>query len=483
MPAKLLTSYQSEVVCSPWYDPTGRHALTHTFVKARRIGGSTAAAFCGALRALGRELRPDGTFIQHAPCHVWIVSKDFQSSKGLIREIASVCAELAPLDPDFIVDAKATSVKFRTGTTATALPCSDKAIRGWTGFFICDEVAFWRQPEEVWGAAKVAAGATLSEARGFGLLCVTTPWESGSLAHSLFTDPSLPFIRHSVDIYQAKAAGFPVDIELARRELGIPELFATEFECAWSRGGATFFPIDRLRESQEDELPEGWERAPAFFGIDVGGGRGRDFTAAVQWRLIGQDLWIVGVRASNVLKIDEQATMIGDWIASTNDAVHVEIRVDRGMMGQSLIDLLEARLRRRKRTAFGGMGMAPSDQEQYAGNLKRALERGKLRIYTGTEAGGEEDATRTLMLELSRLKTKPGVGGLLSFITPRDPTRGHCDRAWASMIGCPESNVQTMGDAAQVHTSEFGSAQQQSDNGGSAPGVHVNHFDNSGLGF
>jgi hypothetical protein len=373
----------------------------------------------------------------------------------MLREIASVCAELARLDPDFEVDAQATVVRFKSGKTATALPCSDKAVRSWTGFFICDEVAFWRRPEVVWAAAKAASGPTLSEPRGYGMLLVTTPWDAGSLAHRLFTDESFGFTRHSVDIYQAKAAGFPVDIDRVRDELGVPELFDSEFACRWSRGGESFFPAEKLRDCTVDVveengiersgLPEGWQRAKARFGIDCGGGRGRDFTAIVQWRLIGSVWWMVGLKASNIIPTVEMADIAADWMLDTgvvHEAAELEVRADQGIMGLDFIRQLEKRLKNRKRTQIQGVSMSPADQERYAVAGRRLLERGQMKLYAGADAGGDDHGARALSLELSNMKARPGNGGRLTFATPRDPTKGHLDRAWASLIGLDEADQQ-----------------------------------------
>jgi hypothetical protein len=47
------------------------------------------------------------------------------------------------------------------------------------------------------------------------------------------------------------------------------------------------------------------------------------------------------------------------------------------------------------------------------------------------------------MLEMSQLKARPGNGGRLTFATPRDPTKGHLDRAWAGLIGLEEADELT----------------------------------------
>ena len=442
--ARVMTSYQLSVVTVPWYQGLASgelRATISTFEKARRIGGSTAAAIRALMLLAGRELRPDGTFSQREPMDVHVVSKDFIGSKNLLREIGNASLDLAPLDPALTCTIQATSITLRsTGKIAQALPCSAAACRSNTGAVMMDEVAFWRQPEEVFAAAKIIADPNLSEPRGYPIMMVTTPWDSGSLAHQLFTDPERPYVRHRVDIYDAVKAGFPIDIERARVELGIPELFATEYECVWSRGGASFFAPDKLRDCQEDELPADWERAPCRVGIDVGGGRGRDFTAIVQWRLIGGVQWMVGVKAFNDLPIDVQVDTTADWLIGLDPTAHVDIRVDQGVMGLDFIRLLQMALKSRRRTTIQGVAMGQSEQEQYAIAGRRLLERQQMRLYTGTQAGGDEHGARTLMLELSQLKAKPGQGGRLTFATPRDPTKGHCDRAWAGLIGLAEAD-------------------------------------------
>lgn len=447
---KSLASYQQEIVCAPWFESlaTGTdRARIDTFVKSRRIGGSVAAAYRAALWATGLELGRDGNAITREPMDVILVSKDFPSAKRLLREVADALEDLSRVGPEFDHDPQATTIKLKNGQSVEAIACSDKAIRGNTAAVIADEFAFWRQQEACWAAIKSVTDPNFKFPAGLPALFVTTAWDSSSLAHRIFTDSAFPFHRHSVDIHQAVADGFPIDPERAFEELGIPELIASEYLCQWSRGGDSFFPLDKLRDCQEHELPDGWERAPAFFGVDVGGGRGRDLTADVQWRLIDGVVWMVGVKASNEWQIDERADIIVDWArGALSSEAKVTISIDRGVMGGDTIDMVRKGFtsRERQRVSLRGLGMMPADQERYASHLRRMLEHGKLRFYTGTDAGGDEQGARTLLLELSQLKSKPGVGGHLTFSTPRDASKGHLDRAWAALLGTPGTTaVQT----------------------------------------
>ena len=437
LPPKVLTSYQRSIVTAPWYFTTEggtRRATIETLVKSRRIGGSVAGAFRAALWAMGLELHSDGTATVCAPFDVIVVSKDFVGSKRLLREVADACEQLSELGPGYGAFVSATEIRLENGKRISAVPCSDKAIRGATAAFVADEFAFWRQPEACWAALKSVSDPTLGCEAGRPGLIVTTPWDAGSLAHRIMTE--WPFPHHSVDIYQAKSAGFPVDIERTFAELGIPELIDTEYKCIWSRGGDSFFPANKLRDCQELALPPDWRGLPAFFGIDVGGGRGRDLTAVTQIRRAGDVAWTVGIRAWNTLDIEEQADAIALWIeSSTTAATRGAVPIDRGIMGGDLVDLLRKRLNKRPHLSVVGVGMMPQDQERYAVLARRALEHDRIRIYTGDEAGGDPEFDRTLMLELSQLKSKPGIGGHLTFVTPRDPQKGHLDRAWAWLIG------------------------------------------------
>jgi terminase large subunit-like protein len=453
-------------VTAPWFETLENgteRARIDCFTKARRIGGSVAAAYRAALWAGGFELRADGTAIVREPMDVIIVSKDFPSSKRLLREVADALDDLGRLGPELDAEALATVIKLKNGRQIEALPCSDKAIRGNTAAVIGDEVAFYRHQEDVWAALKSVTDPNLKYGKGLPALLVTTPWDAGSLAHQIFTDPSFPFHRHSVDIYQAVDAGFPIDPKRAFAELGIPELIDTEYLAKWSRFGDAFFPVAKLRDICRDDLPPDWERAPVCYGIDVGGGRGRDFTACVQWRVFDEERWMTGVVAFNDLEIEAQADRLAKWIKSAPGPV----RIDRGVMGLDLVSTLGNRLAGNRLAKVAGVGMMPQDQEKYATTAKRLLERDALRLYTGTECGGDENGHRALMLELSQLKTRPGVGGHLTFTTPRDPSKGHMDRAWASLIGL----------------SGKGSGIGASSAGGYRPGVHTSDFDRSGIGM
>lgn len=450
-----------------WYDANDR-ALVHTFVKARRIGGSEAAAIRALTHCLGRRLLPGGDFIKEPPMPGIVVSKDYRGSKELLGKVSDNIREWAEAGDEEAKSAlpfcHETKIYFpTTGFELKAIACSPKSIRGSTGHVTLDEFPFARLQEEVWGAAKAVTDSNLANPRGYPLFVCGTPWEAGSFAHRIFTDDAFGFRgkRFSVDIRQAVAMEFPADPEKLFRELGIQELIDTEYLCKWSRGGESFFSLDKLRACcvddddegrlDEDEsgpgissLPRTWPMAPCRIGIDCGGGVGRDFTAIVMWRLMYGRWWMMGVMASNSIKTVDMADRVAAWLQDksiVDSTVQLDIRCDRGVMGADFITQLQSALADRPRTSVIGVGMTTEEQEFYALAGRKLLERDQMRIYLGLDAQGllEDEmfvnGAHAFMLEASRLKARRGQGAHLVFTTPRDPLRGHCDRAWAGLIG------------------------------------------------
>jgi len=485
---KALARYQVEVVTTPTYGADGR-AQTITVEKARRIGLSEVAAIKVLGWCLGWEYRPDGGLKGIDPMSGIVVSKDYAGARELLAKIAANVRDLAAAGNKDCQAAipyiRETKIFFPTkGTTVRALAGQGSTIRSWTGFVVLDEFAFVRNQNEVWGAARPVTDANWANPRGYPMLVISTPWESGSLAHRVLTE--LPFVHYSYDIHRAKRDGFPIDVEAKFEELGIRELIETEYLCMWSRGGESFFNIEKLRECLRDDgrekqngdgtaetadecgLPHDWPRAPVFYGVDVGGGTGRDFTACVQYRLIGDEYWVTGVRAHNRMPIFDMIDMIASWVAKQPG----EVIVDAGWGAkEQWVPFLEQRLggsRARVRTC-------PSDTQTQAdigGKFKRLLESDQLRFYTGTACGGDRDGVKALLLELGMIKGKV-TGGRLHLEKPRDPLLGHCDRAMAALYAMKAGVV---GRVAVAQQPIGGQANY-------SPQVYERDLDHTGIGF
>lgn len=354
------------------------------------------------------------------PFDVNVVSATTAQAKNVLAEIGDFVERAKGRDPRYAATVKATSIEFETGATIRALPCKPSSLRTYTGAVIFDEFAFYQRPDEVWGAAKNIAAATLKEPRGYPLMAVTTPWTHGGFAHKIFTDDGLGFQRQIVDIYTAKQAGFPIDVEQTRAECALAEIFATEYECQWLKGGACFFDPELLLGAEREELPETLAKEPSFYGIDIG--RTNDLTVIVEAKRLGDVLWIVGIIALRGMHFDDQRDRV---VEALRGGKLGRALIDRGGMGRDLSDHLE----RKFSTRAKGVDFSQASKEDLAVTFRRELEAGRVRVWTG----GDAEQTRAMRIEMTSIKAKAATGGHISFETPRTVS-GHGDRAWATML-------------------------------------------------
>jgi len=400
-----------------------RKAVTKTLLKARRIGGSCAAAIDAANMAAGFEW--DGEkWIDALPIDVHIISATNAQAKNVLAEVALFVEKVCEREPRYRAEPKATTIEFATGARIIALSCKPSSLRTYTGAVLFDEFAFYQRPEEVWGAAKTIAASTLKEPRGYPVSAVTTPWAYGGFPHKIFTDETLGFRRQTVDIYTAEKAGFPIDIEQTRKECALAEIFAQEYECQWIKGGACFFDPDLLLNAEREDLPEDIAREPSFYGIDIG--RTTDLTVIVEAKRLGDVVWIVGIEALRNVHMDDQRDRAIATLGRTDGHKLGRALIDRGGIGRDLSDHLE----RRFATRVKGVDFSQDTKEQMAVTFRSALESGRLRFWVGGESF---EQVRSLRSELISIKAKAASGGKLAFETPRTAT-GHGDRAWAAML-------------------------------------------------
>jgi phage FluMu gp28-like protein len=390
-------------------------------VKSRRIGGSYAAAIDAANMAAGMMWDAKrGSAVIDSPCDVHVVSATFEQAKNLVAEVGRFCDAAGQFDSRFKANVLAESVTLANGCAIYALPCRAQSLRGYTGAVVLDEVTFYQNLEEVWGAAKIVAGQNLRNPRGYSVSLITTPWADGSLAHRLMTSPDLPFQRLAVDIYQAKKAGFPIDLEATRQEVAIEEIWLVEYCCQWLKGGSSFFSPELLARACCEELPPEVAKLPSYYGIDIG--RTHDLTAIVETKRLGDQVWIVSLEALRNMPIPEQIARLSRVMRGHD---FVSSFVDRGLMGVAVLDGLQAEFQ----SKVEGSTLDNSEQEFMAVELRAKLENDKLRIYKGKQP----DEMRQLCAELASIRATPTSGHKTKFDTPRDQA-GHGDRAWAAML-------------------------------------------------
>lgn len=176
------------------------------------------------------------------------------------------------------------SVSFSNGSRITGIPANADTARGYSANLILDEFAYHEHANEIWAA--VFPFVSTEIAGKYKVRIGSTVAGKNNKFWELFSKPSdeTGFEKWQVDIYHAKADGFPVDIDALKRAVSDPDVWRQEFECVPVEGTTTLVGYDELRAAQSpnatkelafgilDDLSR-----RLFVGIDIG--RKHDITA------------------------------------------------------------------------------------------------------------------------------------------------------------------------------------------------------------
>lgn len=440
--------YQKAWLAAPKY--INGQATVRTWIKSRRIGGSFAAAFDAVLMASGIQAALDEhgnlEYRDAAPIDVYIVSPTLRQSKSLMRDAAKLTVILRAFDRRINFEpARATKLmNRRTGRGIYALPGNPDGIRGLTGAIILDEVCFVQGLEDVWAAVLPISRANPGCSEGYPISLISTPWVAGTLAHTLLTSPDLTFdarknpegfLRFDTDLDSALAAGFPDESftearraafrEKIRKEAASDEIFSTEYLCQWSTVGDHLFDWKKLLLALADNDDPWGDELPDPDLVTVDAGRRRDHTVAAGWKTHTDGAhWIVTLDVlRSPMKQSEQADAINRLTG--------DILVDCGGIGDGLADDLDDLGRTCERLQWNN-----DNQRRAVNAMRKMLDARKFRIAASCESEG-----RTLIKELFSMSTGMSGAGRLTIKTPQARNGeggnggGHCDRAWAALLG------------------------------------------------
>jgi phage FluMu gp28-like protein len=404
-------------------------------VKARRCGGSFAAAYSAALRVLG--LRMTGSGIECDPAGSVpqrFISHSEEGAQELLAETHGLAERFAAdgLCPGVTVgDLAATHFEISNGADASAHAGDGRTTRGRAGDVTLDEFAYARDPVKLWAAVKSVSDPTLKRPAGYRVTVVTTPWVADSLPHLVCVAPSEDddrfdhFSRYSWPLSHVVTQDFPrrmtpdeqrAYVETMRLELGDDDVFETEYEGAWLSAAEMFLEREMLQRARYDaqDLPATCEREVA--GVDVAR-RGKHLTAIARVRVARDER---GRLIMWALPVD---TLRGVEFATQEEAF---AKVIAGGVTRLAIDAT-------------GIGMAPSEalakrfpgkitpvtftqqsKEEMASTLRLALEEGRLLLPHSPE----------LLRDLASLRRIAQPGGGFRY-DASDKGGSHADRAWA----------------------------------------------------
>jgi len=481
-----------------WVEDNSRFKIA---CKARQIGFTFAAAW----RVVDQRLAQPGLTL-------WISASERQALEAM-EHIRRFCRELriaALYEEEFIEGTlvKQHQVRLPKGSRIIALPANPDTVRGFAGDVVLDEFAFHRDAEAIWRAAFATA------TRGFQIEIISTPngtrgkyYElakaaglvDGPRSDNLLSragacpppmgvadcgraqGPALPnplpshapWGAHWVDLGEARAQGFKVDVEALRAAIADDDAWQQEYCCRFLSEASHFIPpelvvaaesssatttlgegtasrseAETLSERSESKgaVPKtmlravppgkgsgenriGFPQRPCYIGVDIG--RKRDLT--VLWLLEVENPLAApdartyltrGVRTLDRQPFAQQRAALDALLAQRGETEISNLRfeiqrcaVDATGLGAMLAEELAARWGTRvEPVVFTG-----AVKEALAVRVKRLLEERRLKLPYDP----------TIRAALGAIKRYITPAGNVRFDAERTDQTGHADHFWA----------------------------------------------------
>jgi hypothetical protein len=209
-------------------DPLGwqfdylRETRPTAVLKGRQVGASTAAAAL-AIHTTRYRLGVNAV----------IVSPSLKQSTEITTRAR---AGLRGLGLRLVQDS-ASMLRLANGSRILSLPGTARSVRGWTArLLIIDEAAFIEDETFAVARALVATGGRI--------VVQSTPADETGAYHAIVTGDDPGWARFTVP-----SASVPTITQdfLASEQLALgPDVFAREYECTFSKVGASLFTADRI---------------------------------------------------------------------------------------------------------------------------------------------------------------------------------------------------------------------------------------------
>ena len=206
---------------------------------SRQIGKSWTAAFLAGL-----------TCCRKRNALVIYLSTGLRAANEALKTCLKFCESIKVLSNGAIdYTSNASCITFSNGSRIMSLPGNPASCRGWSAdLLICDEMAFWQQPEECWQAI---VPTILNQISGGGknIVICSTPLGRNSLFYELCqrAKDEDGWNYFQTTIHQAIADGLKVDLEQLRKLIPDPNQFAQEFECQFAESSSQLVSISDLQ--------------------------------------------------------------------------------------------------------------------------------------------------------------------------------------------------------------------------------------------
>ena len=247
---------------------------------SRQIGKSWTAAYLATQKCL---MKQNGLVI-----YLSTGQRAADESLKTCRKFGDAIKVLS--DGKITYDSTASCITYSNGSRIMTLPGKPESCRGWTvDLLVCDEMAFWQQPDECWQAIVPALLNKIAGGDKEIIIC-STPLGKNSLFFDLCQRAKVEndWKYFEVSIHDAIKDGLNVDLEQLHKLIPDPIQFSIEFECSFADSSNDFLSPNLLQ----------------FYNDDV---KFEDFFIGVDWARSGDGTAIVAIgrtKESRVYLID-----------------------------------------------------------------------------------------------------------------------------------------------------------------------------------
>lgn len=205
---------------------------------SRQIGKSWIAAFLATMKCC-----------QKKNALVLYLSTGLRAASEALKTCLKFCESIKVMSNGQIgYTYNASCITFSNGSRVMSLPSHPESCRGWSAdLVICDEMAFWQQPDECWQAIVPTILNPLSGKDKSIVIC-STPLGRNSLFYDLCQRAKNEdgWRYFQTTIHEAIADGLNVNLDELHKLIPDPYQFACEFECQFAESVSQLVPISDL---------------------------------------------------------------------------------------------------------------------------------------------------------------------------------------------------------------------------------------------
>ncbi len=274
----ILLPYQREIV-------KGIDSHKFSVIKmARQTGKSFVVSYWATRRA---TTKPNHTIV--------VVSPTERQSRLFVDKVKLHIKAMRLTGVKFFEDTelKKLEVNFPNSSQIIALPANPDGIRGFSGDVIMDEVAFFKNWQEVYRAVF----PIITRKRDFKLVAISTPNGKNDLFYYLWSiaegNPS--WFRYSLNIYEAVEKGLDIDIEELRAGIKSETAWRTEYLVEFIDQLDAILPYEWIQACElpkEELLTNNLNNVVGdlYIGVDVA--RRNDLTVIAVLEKLGDVLYL-----------------------------------------------------------------------------------------------------------------------------------------------------------------------------------------------